>query len=89
MEHSAQRKEQMHRACVAAELGVFKEQKESPLHGRNEVSEGELKDEVRNRGRTTQAGLELQAMGSGVVLRAAGSFGGVLSRKVAGSGYLY
>lgn len=50
MEHSAQRKEQMQRACVAAELGVFKEQKESPLHGRNEVSEGELRDEVRNRG---------------------------------------
>lgn len=53
------------------------------------MSEGELRDEVRNRGRTTHAGLSLQAMGSGVVLRAAGSFGGVLNGKVAGSGYLY
>lgn len=71
----------MQRACVGAELCMYKEQKESPLRGRNEVSEGELGDEVRNRGGINHAGLELQAMGSGVGLRAAGSFGGVVSKQ--------
>ena len=73
MGHSGQRREQMQRACVGAELCVFKEQRESPVRGRNEVREGDLGDEVRNRGGITHAGLELQATGSGVGRRAAGS----------------